>query len=154
MSDDAPGPQADAPAISADTTPARDNARAIVRFFEDVLAGGDPERARSFLHAEFADEDETAGMPPGADGVVAKLAALWASFPDGHFVPEEIVAAGDRVVARSRFVGTQTGPFGSLAPTGRTVRVRFFDVYVVRDGLIAGHRHLFDEAAMTRQLAG
>lgn len=146
-----------APAVFADTPDARVNAEAILRFFAEVLSlrDGDPERARAFLHADFADSDPAAaGEPSGAEGVVAKLAALKAAFPDGRFAPLELVAAGDRVVARSLFEGVQSGSFGALAPTGRRVSVRFVDVYVMRDRLIAGHAHLFDEAGMTRQLAG
>lgn len=91
--------------------------------------------------------------PPGADGVAEKLALLWRAFPDGRFDLEELVAAGDRVAARSRLRGTQTGPFGSLPASGRSIDVAFFDLYRVADGRIVEHWHVFDEAGMMRSLA-
>jgi predicted ester cyclase len=43
------------------------------------------------------------------------------SFPDLHFDIEELIVAGDTVVLRTAFRGTDTGGYAGRAPTGRAV---------------------------------
>ncbi|MGV3633916.1 MAG: ester cyclase [Pseudorhodoplanes sp.] len=140
------------PGIHADSAQAVLNANVVVRFFTDVLATGDAARAGAFLADGFVDHDAAPGSPAGADGVIGKLAALWQAFPDGRFALQTVIAAGDRVAARSLFTGTQLGRFGPIAPTGRCVSVSFSDWYRIADGRIAEHWHNFDEAGLMRQL--
>lgn len=142
----------DIPRILADGAQADLNARLIVRFFNEVLATGDAARAGAFLADDFIDHDAAADSSAGADGVIQKLAALWHAFPDGRFTLEAVIAAGDVVAARSVFAGTQRGPFGPLAPTGRNVSVTFSDWYRIAGGRLAEHWHDFDEAGLMRRL--
>ncbi|MCU1664338.1 MAG: hypothetical protein JWR58_4403 [Pseudonocardia sp.] len=60
----------------------------------------------------------------GAEAVRAAWTALFAAAPDGVFTTEELIDAGDRVVARWRY------EWGSG-------HVRGVDVFTVRDGLVA-----------------
>lgn len=140
------------PPIHADSEMGRNNAARIVGFFEDVLATGNAARSADFLSMGFVDHDPAAGAAADAGGVVAKLKAMWAAFPNGRFELEAIVAAGDLVAAHSTFRGTQTGKLGTLAPTGRTVAVSFMDFYRMTEGKIAEHWHDFDRAGMMAQL--
>ncbi|MGE3987561.1 ester cyclase [Pseudorhodoplanes sp.] len=142
----------DSPQILADSAPAILNAHVVVRFFTEVLATGDAARAAALLAGDFVDHDADPGSPADAEGVIRKLAALWQAFPDGRFALESVIAAGDRVAARSTFTGTQRGYFGPLPPTGRSVSVSFSDWYRIADGRIAEHWHDFDEAGLMRQL--
>ncbi len=140
------------PVVSADSASARANADLVVRFFTEVLAKGQADAALPFLADDFVDRDPAQTNDAGRDGVVTKLKALWSAFPDGRFTLQDIVAAGERVAARSVFTGTQTGAFGPLAPTGKRVSVTFSDFYRMADGRIAEHWHNFDEAGLMRQL--
>jgi steroid delta-isomerase-like uncharacterized protein len=142
----------DQPRVITDSAQAGLNARLIVRFFNEVLATGDAARAGAILAEDFVDHDAAPGSPAGADGVIQKLAVLWHAFPDGCFTLQTVLAAGDSVAARSLFAGTQRGPFGPLAPTGRRVNVTFSDWYRIANGKIAAHWHNFDEAGLMRQL--
>ena len=109
------------PNVFADVDTARRNADVIVRFFAEVLSRRAPEAATRFLAADYRDEDPAPGETSDAAGVVDKLTALWTAFPDGTFELLDVVAAQDRVFARSTFTGTQTGPFGPMLASGRTV---------------------------------
>jgi ketosteroid isomerase-like protein len=60
----------------------------------------------------------------GADAVRAAWTTLFTGSPDGVFSTEEVIAAGDRVVARWRY-------------TWGDGHVRGVDVFTVRDGLVA-----------------
>jgi predicted ester cyclase len=141
-----------APCIQADNDAARANAARISDFFSEVLAIRDAARAALFLAANFVDHDPAAGTTAGRDGVVEKLTAFWTAFPDGRFELQELVAAGDRVFARSHFTGTHLGPLGPLAPTKTRVDVSFMDLYRLEGGLIAEHWHDFDQFGLMQQL--
>ncbi|MET0427656.1 MAG: ester cyclase [Microvirga sp.] len=136
----------------ADGAAAQAQAERIAAFFREVLATGDLARAPAYLSPDFHDHDPASGGEDGAEGVVAKLRALWDGFPDGRFGLLEVVAAGDRVAARSVFRGTQTGRFGTLAPTGRRVAVSFMDFYRMSGGMITAHWHTFDRYHLLQQL--
>lgn len=60
----------------------------------------------------------------GADAVRTAWAALFAASPDGVFRTEEVIAAGDRVVARWHY-------------TWGDGHVRGVDLFTVADGLVA-----------------
>jgi steroid delta-isomerase-like uncharacterized protein len=137
--------------IHADGATATANAERIVAFFADVLGTGDLACVSTFLATDFVDHDP-AGMNTGASGVAIKLHDLWCAFPDGRYHLQEVVAAADRVVARSTFRGTQTGPFGPLPPTGCRVEVSFMDFYRVAEGKISEHWHNFDQFGLMKQL--
>jgi predicted ester cyclase len=75
------------------------------------------------------------------------------AFPDVRMETVELVAEGERVVARFRCSGTQLGPWRGREPTGRRMHdideVYFF---TVRRGRIAEAWGLEDTAKRLRQL--
>ncbi len=64
---------------------------------------------------------------------------------------------GDHVVAQGIGRGTQRGvfhsPAGAIEPSGRTMEVRFCDVYRLKDGKIARADSYFDFYGLLRHLA-
>lgn len=138
--------------ICADSEPARENADRVVSFFFQVLSARGAGRAEDFLAADFLDHDPAPGAPCDREGVAQKLDALWAAFPDGHFDLCEVIAAADRVAARSLFRGTHRGTFMGMAASGHVVRVSFSDFYRIDGGLIAEHWHDVDAAGWLAQL--
>ena len=57
----------------------------------------------------------------GRDGFKEYMRAVRRAFPDFHNHVEELVAEGDRVVARLTDTGTHTGTLFDIAPTGTRV---------------------------------
>ncbi len=49
------------------------------------------------------------------------LSLYLTAFPDARFTVEDMIAEGDRVVARHTFRGTQQGDLMGIAPTGKQV---------------------------------
>jgi len=59
-------------------------------------------------------------QPEGPGGVQEGVRMLLRGFPDLHLTIEELIAEGDRVVARFTMSGTNTGEYRGLpAPTQR-----------------------------------
>ena len=75
---------------------------------------------------DFAAGDQVHGFalnPLGFDEYRQILGMFLAAFPDAHVSLEDMVAEGDTVIVRLRFVGTQRGEFQAIPPTGNPVSV-------------------------------
>ncbi len=57
----------------------------------------------------------------GLEAVKQFVSLFLAAFPDGRFTVEDMVAEGDKVVARHTFRGTHQGNFMGIPPTGKQV---------------------------------
>jgi steroid delta-isomerase-like uncharacterized protein len=80
------------------------------------------------------------------------IAALRASFPDIHFDLEDILAEGDKVVARWTCTGTHRGEFRGIAPTGKRVAFSGMNIYRLRDGKIVERWGVEDGLSLLQQL--
>jgi len=76
------------------------------------------------------------GLASGRDGVREAFALFHAAFPDTKHTIEDLVAEGDRVVARISARGTHTGELFGHAPTGRVVTLTAIAIYRVVAGQI------------------
>ena len=76
-----------------------------------------------------------------------------AAFPDMRMVVEDVMAAGDKVVARVRITGTHQGAFMGMPATGKSVDVQLIDIIrFADDGLAHEHWGVMDALAMMQQL--
>jgi len=92
----------------------------------------------------------------GANGARA-FASMWAdAFPDGRIAIDNVIEAGDHVAVEFTGTGTQTGTLasqaGDIPATGRSVTLKFCDVFDFREGKIASIRTYFDSTALLTQL--
>lgn len=67
------------------------------------------------------------------------LTGLCTTFPDLHFIVDDLIAEGDQVVCRFSVRGTHTNPWRGLPPTGKQVLItginisRFAENKVIED---------------------
>ena len=67
--------------------------------------------------------------------------------------PEDVLASGDKVVARVRATGTHEGELMGMPGTGKSADVQLIDIMRFdEDGLVAEHWGVVDMLAMMRQL--
>jgi predicted ester cyclase len=99
------------------------------------------------------------GYPEPVRGIPAfiqVISAYWTAFPDVHSTVEELIAEGQKVVARCTVSGTQTGPLGgpsgTIPPTGKQVTLTADHIYRIEDDEIAEERCEFDELSLLEQL--
>ena len=64
----------------------------------------------------------------GPEGVKQFYTILRAAFPDIHFMIEDQIAHGDKVVTRWSANATHLGPFQDIPPTGRQVHLSGIDI--------------------------
>ncbi|MFD2701768.1 GDSL-type esterase/lipase family protein [Paenibacillus shunpengii] len=79
-------------------------------------------------------------------------AQITEAFTDRQFTVDEILAQGEKVVARIFMTGVHAGHFAGNAPTDKTVKVTQFREFHVINGQIAEHRGWFDTATLLPQI--
>jgi len=109
---------------------------------EDVWNKRSPSAVDRYLAANFVEHN--VNLPPGLDGRKRFVAAVQAGFSDYRAEIQEIVADGDRVVARVLWTGTQDGPFLDRPATGNKVRFATADFFRIEDGKLAEHWDVVD----------
>ena len=92
------------------------------------------------------------GQAPGLEGVKQMFSTLYAAFPDFHIDVEDMIAEGDRIVARVTGSGTHQGEFMGIAPTGNRVEFSAIDIARIVEGKIVEHWSNSDQLGLIRQL--
>jgi steroid delta-isomerase-like uncharacterized protein len=126
---------------------------ATARSLFDLINAGDIEGFASHLADDFVEHEETPGLAPTKDGVKAFFQMQLAAFPDMRMDVEDVVASGDKVVARVRYTGTHRGEFMGMPATGKSVDVQLIDMFRFdEDGRVREHWGVMDALAMMQQL--
>lgn len=106
----------------------------VVRRFFEAWGRQDLESAAGQVAEDFVNNSSTS---QGREGVIEEGRFWFSAFPDAEVSIEELVAEGDKVVARVTTTATHRGEFFGTPATGRTVTVGEIDVFRVENGLIA-----------------
>jgi steroid delta-isomerase-like uncharacterized protein len=118
-----------------------------------ALNAGDMDGFGAMLADDFLEHEETPGIPPTKDGVLEFFEMYRAAFPDLRMDPEDVLTSGDKVVARVRATGTNTGEFMGMPPSGKNVDVELIDIIRFGDdGLAREHWGVADQMRMLQQL--
>ena len=105
-----------------------DNKAVVRRFYEEVMN----QKKRAVLDEVFdlnvVDHFAPPGTPGGLEGARQTLGMFLSAFPDLHFTVEDLIAEGDKVVARATLSGTQQGTFMGVPATGKRVTITGIDI--------------------------
>ena len=119
----------------------------------DLLNAGDIDGFGALLADGFVEHGETPGLAPTKGGCPAVLSHVPAAFPSLRMDAEDVLASGDKVVARVRATGTHEGELMGMPGTGKSADVQLIDIMRFdEDGLVAEHWGVVDMLAMMRQL--
>lgn len=95
----------------------------------------------------------TGQVHEGRDAVVAYHSAQRTAFPDQrHEHVRMHVAADDTIISEFDLLGTNTGDFLGLPPTGRQFRVAVIAVFTFDGDRITNERVYLDSASLLRQI--
>jgi predicted ester cyclase len=97
---------------------------------------------------------ENSGRNPSG---IAALTQNWqqqfAAMPDLKVVVHDVIASGDKVVARVTYSATHTTPFfGGIAPTGKSLSIGTIDIWRIENGKFAEHWDQVDYLGLQRQM--
>jgi steroid delta-isomerase-like uncharacterized protein len=119
------------------STSAEANRDLIRRLLAEVDRGND-DVVEAYYSPDYVDHSPASVRhQAGPDGLGRTFAALRRAFPDTRHTIEDLIADGDRVVARVSARATHTGELFGHAPTGKAIRLTSITIYRIADGRIA-----------------
>jgi predicted ester cyclase len=118
----------------------------------EVLNDGKFGLLDELLAPEFVDRSPLPGVPPTRDGLKQSAITLKTAFPDLHYVIEDSIGSGDRIVHRLTASGTMKGDFMGMPATGK--RATWTEIHIGRgvNGRLTEHWGLVDQQGMLAQL--
>jgi len=126
---------------------------ASIRRLYDLINAGDIEGFGRQVTEDFVEHEEVPGIPPTRAGVLQYFQALKEAFPDLNMVVEDVIASGDKAVARVLVTGTHKGEFMGMPATGKSVAVKLIDITRFGDdGRAREHWGVVDQLSMMQQL--
>jgi predicted ester cyclase len=129
-----------------------DHARTMRSAYERISAG-DLAGFGELVADDFVEHDEVPGVPPTKEGTLDYFRMLLTAFPDMRMDVEDLIAGGDKTVARVKATATHQGEFIGVLPTGRRVEVQLIDIMRFNDtGLVCEHWGVADMLSLMQQL--
>jgi steroid delta-isomerase-like uncharacterized protein len=129
------------------------NKQVVSRFYDELWNRGNLDAADELVALDYVRHDLRPGdAPPGPAGQKAVAEKFQAAFPDVRLVVEALVAEDDLVAARWTILGTHTGSWGAVGPTGRSVQFSGVNFFRVADGKIAEIWNVRDDLGLREQL--
>jgi predicted ester cyclase len=133
---------------------AEENKELIRRYFKAIdEAGriGNADVLDEFMAPDFVEHNPFPGMEPTRDGWKKVFMGFVDGAPGYHEV-EDLVAEGDKVVARIVGYGRHQGDLFGMPATGKDIRVSGIAIWRLREGKIVEHWHETDQVGLLQQV--
>jgi steroid delta-isomerase-like uncharacterized protein len=129
-----------------------DNATTMRSAYERISAG-DISGFGDLVADDFVEHEEIPGLAATKDGMLEYFGLLLSAFPDMRMDVEDLIADGDKTVARVRATATHDGEFMGMPPTGKQVDIQLIDIMRFDDdGLVCEHWGVADMLSLMQQL--
>ena len=128
------------------------NKASMRRFYEEAFNKKNRAAIDEFIDPTQVDHAAPPGTPGGLEGARQTLTMYLTAFPDLYFTVEDLIAEGDKVVARLTVRGTQQGVFMGIPPTGKHATVTAIDINRMAGGKSVEHWLEMDTLGLLQQL--
>jgi steroid delta-isomerase-like uncharacterized protein len=126
---------------------------ATMRRMLELINAHDIDGFGDLVSDDFVEHEELMGLPKTKEGVKQFFEMNIAAFPDLRFDVEDMITEGDKVVARMRMKGTNTGEMMGMPATGKSIDVQGVDIVRFDEsGVAVEHWGVFDGLVMMQQL--
>jgi len=122
------------------------------RWYEEGINGHNLNIFDELFALDFAEHMPARPATQRREEARPGLAASFAALPDLHVAIEDMIAEGDKVVARYTSHGTQTGGLMGIPATGKSFTTTAIDILRFKDGKIVEHWLESDQLGMMQQL--
>jgi steroid delta-isomerase-like uncharacterized protein len=126
-----------------------DNKTLVQQFFDEVINQRNLAALGQFLSPNAINHTVPAGFPQEPNQF---LGLHLGAFPDMRATVEELLADGDKVIARVSYQGTHQGAFMGIPPTGKQINVMGINIFRIANGQLVEHWGLSDRVTALRQL--
>ncbi|MBI3979093.1 MAG: ester cyclase [Chloroflexi bacterium] len=128
-----------------------DNKALYRQFVDEVFYKGNLDAVDEYLSPDFVDHSRFNPAGTGA-GVKEGFAMLRAAFSNPQDTIDDLLADGDKVIARYTFRATHTGPLMGAAPTGKEVTFTGIEILRFAGGKMVEHWEEWDIMGLMQQL--
>jgi predicted ester cyclase len=129
-----------------------DHAATMRKTYERINAG-DIAGFGDLVADGFAEHQGGPGFPATKEGTLEFFRTLLAAFPDWRMTVKDLIAGGDKTVARVTVTGTHKGEFMGVPPTGTRVDMQLIDIMRFNSaGLVCEHWGVADMLSLLQQL--
>jgi steroid delta-isomerase-like uncharacterized protein len=130
--------------------------KATFQRFHEAANTGDVEHLAKTID-EIVAPDAVIRTPLPIDATGAELLKqVWAMllrvYPDIHLIVDDVIAEGDKVVARNTVTGTHRGEFMGVGPTGKSVTYNEIFIFRFADGRVVETWGVVDVYAQMKQI--
>jgi predicted ester cyclase len=128
------------------------NTKLVERIPLEVLNNGNFGLIDELLATDYVDHFAQPGIPPTREGFKQFAIAFKTAFPDLHYVIEDTIESGERIVHRVTASGTMKSDFMGMPATGK--RATWTEIHIgrVANGRLTEHWGLVDQMGMFVQL--
>ena len=117
-----------------------ENKAVIRRYFDEVMGQEDLAAASELVSADYLNHS-LANPAIGFVSLRQRITSLRSAFPDAKITLEDLIAEGEKVIARWTLRGTHQGLFhdglvNNVAPTGKPVTMTAISIFRVENGKI------------------
>ncbi len=111
----------------------------LIRDLLDAADRGDMSAVDRYYSTDYVDHHPSPGRSTaaGIEGIRRAFKMFYDAFPDTRHEIRDLIAEGDRVVARTYAEATHTGEIFGRAATGKRVDLEAISIYRIADGKIA-----------------
>src|SRR5437867_2463734 len=102
---------------------AEENKALYRRVLEENISQGNMAVADELIAPDILDHTNPPGLQHGIASHKAVVTLFRTAFPDLQVKIENMLAEGDKVVARTTIRGTHQGPFFGIPPTGKQIAI-------------------------------
>jgi predicted ester cyclase len=110
------------------------------------------EQEELWNHTGNLDTAQELFVPDHVEAAKQEAADFREGFPDVVSTIEDLIAEGDKVVARWRSRATHRGEYMGIAPTGKEVEFTGISIYRIEAGKIAESWNVEDKLSLMRQI--
>jgi len=110
------------------------------------------EQEELWNHTGNLDSAEELFVADQAEAAKQEAADFRRGFPDVISTIEDLIAEGDKVVARWRSRATHRGDYMGIAPSGKVVQFMGISLYRIEEGKIAESWTVEDQFGLMRQI--
>jgi predicted ester cyclase len=126
-----------------------DNKALIQKFYEEIVNQKNLTALGQFVAPNAVNHTVPSGFPQGPSQF---LGLHFNAFPDLTVTVEDLLADGDKVVARVSIRGTHQGALRAVSPTGKPFTGMAINIFRIVNGKIVEHWGLADRLGTLQQL--
>ncbi len=117
-----------------------------------AVVAGNIDAVDAYIAPDFISHNLPPGQAHGPEGIKQALRGLHSAFPDLDATLDDLIAEGDKVVARYTIRGTHAGLFLGIAGTGKRVTLAAIGIYRLADGKFVESWVQMDTLGLLQQL--